>query len=343
MRIAITADPYIPVPPINYGGIERIIHFLVEGLAQHGHEVILVAHKDSKVSVAHLPYTTSAAGTVAQFKNIYTLSRLKKWKPDVIHSFSRLAYLLPFLKSGIPKLMSYQREPTLTQIQKAVKIARKGTLAFTGCSNYIANQISPYAKAFTVYNGVDLQIYDYSPSVPTDAPLVFLGRIEPIKGTHTAVKAALATHKNLIIAGNIPPAHQNYFNEMVKPYLGSQISYIGPVNDHEKNELLGAAGAFLMPIAWNEPFGIVMAEALACGTPVIGYPRGAVNEVVKHGVNGYIANGFEELCQYINQWDRLSRAAARESAVENYSSDKIISDYLKIYQMLQDKTIPLFQ
>lgn len=337
MRIAVTADPFIPVPPINYGGIERIIHFLVEGLAKNGHEVILVAHKDSNVNVELIKYPSSSGGSLAQLKNIMAINQLRKWKPDVIHSFSRLAYLLPFLMTDIPKLMSYQREPTISQIQKAMKFARKGTLSFTGCSDYISHQISSYAPAYTVYNGVDLNIYDFKGLVNDEAPLVFLGRIEPSKGTHNAVKVALATNKNLIIAGNIPNEYQNYFDSEIKPYLSEKINYIGPVNDQQKNKLLGNACAFLMPIEWNEPFGIVMAEALACGTPVIGYPRGSVLEVVEHGVNGYLANDFNDLCYYVNNYLSISREKARESAEKRFSSDKIIADYTTIYHSLLNK------
>ncbi len=296
MRIAITADPFIPVPPPNYGGIERIIHFLAEGLESCGHEVMLVAHADSTAKVALIKYPSPENGLSGHFKNVLTIHKINKWKPDVIHSFSRLAYLLPFLRSNIPKLMSYQREPTISQIKKAASFSKKNTLCFTGCSNYISNQIKPFAPAYTVYNGVDIGIYDLVNEVPLDAPLIFLGRIEPIKGPQEAIAAALATGKDLIIAGNIPDEHVGFFNKEIKPFLGKQIQYVGPVNDQQKNKLLGSASAFLMPIFWNEPFGIVMAEAMACGTPVIGYPKGAVSEVVTHGVDGFLANNFEDLC-----------------------------------------------
>ncbi len=165
----------------------------------------------------------------------------------------------------IPKLMSYQREPTISQIAKAVKLSAKGTLAFTGCSNYITDKITAYAPAHTVYNGIDTNKYILTTNVDPDAPLVFLGRIEPIKGTHTAIDIARKTGKKLVIAGNIPDNEQGYFDTEIKPFLGERITYIGPVNDSQKNELLRNALALLMPIHWNEPFGIVMIEAMACG------------------------------------------------------------------------------
>ncbi|PWS26391.1 glycosyltransferase family 4 protein [Pedobacter yonginense] len=331
MRIAITADPFIPVPPQNYGGIERMIHFLVEGLIEAGHEVILVAHQDSITKAELLSYPANQQGMIAHLKNIQTIRQLKKWKPDVIHSFSRLAYLMPFLRTDIPKIMSYQREPTISQIKKAVYLSKRNTLFFTGCSHYINQKILPYASTQTIYNGIDLSIYQFQKEVAADAPLMFLGRIEPIKGAHEAVKVALATNRRLIIAGNVTNEHQNYFDEQIRPYLGQQIEYVGAVNDVQKNKLLGTCSALLMPIGWNEPFGIVMAEALACGTPVIGYPKGAVAEVIEHGQNGFLVNNYTELCDAVGKLKEISRHEVRARAEKNFSSEKIVRDYISYY------------
>ena len=190
LRIAITADPFIPVPPLNYGGIERIIDFLVNGLVERGHEVVLVAKAGSTANVQLVEYPAVQDGLYAHIQNTLTIKKLADWQPDVIHSFSRLAYLLPLLPGNVPKLMSYQREPTLSQIKKALLVAKKSTLTFTGCSNYITNQIKAVANAHTVYNGVDVTKYDYQSTVANDAPLIFLGRLEPIKGAHHAIDTA---------------------------------------------------------------------------------------------------------------------------------------------------------
>lgn len=333
LKIAITADPFIPVPPVNYGGIERIIHFLAEGLKQRGHEVILVAHHESDAKVDIVPYPVAGS----HLKNIITVNKLRSFKPDVIHSFSRLAYLLPFLTSTIPKLMSYQREPTISQVKKAVLLARNNTLSFTGCSDYISNQIKPFASAYTVYNGVNMDIYQVNNKVEEDAPLIFLGRIEHIKGAHIAVEVASKSKHKLIIAGNIPKGHQAYFDEQIKPFLNDEITYVGPVNDQQKNELLRTAKAFLMPILWNEPFGIVMAEAMACGTPVIGFDRGSVPEVVKHGLNGFSCENTEEMIELVNHLSCIDRKEVRKDAETKFSSDVIIDEYLTIYKKLLEK------
>ena len=339
MRILITADPFIPIPPKNYGGIERIIHFLVEELINMGFEVALVAHKDSDVKALLFPYaeTKSGISTLSHIENIRSISSTRKFKPDVVHSFSRLAYLLPYLRSSTPKIMSYQREPTISQIMKTCLFAKNETLFFTGCSDYISNKIEPFASCATIYNGVAIENYDFVSEVSETSPLVFLGRIEFIKGAHTAVEVALKTNQKLVIAGNIPEDNisKEYFSTMIEPYIdGTQISYIGKVNDVEKNILLGNAKALLMPIEWNEPFGIVMAEALACGTPVLGFPKGAVKEVVINGINGFLATDINELCECVGKIPKLNREDSRKSAENKFSSRVIVKQYLNLYTSL---------
>ena len=336
MKIAITADPLIPVPPVFYGGIERIIHLLVTALSDQGHEVTLFAHPDSKVDCKLIGYpSTTGNSRIDQLQNTWTINKTTLSKKfDLVHSFGKLSHLLPMLPLNIPKLMSYQREPTLAQIKKAVRLSQN--LWFTGCSNYIADQIKAHAPAYTVYNAVELNKYIPQYELPTNSSLVFLGRIEPIKGTHLAIQAALKTDKKLVIAGNISPGHQDYFDQQIKPFLNAEITYVGPINDHQKNELLRNSAALLMPIEWDEPFGIVMAEALACGTPVIGFKRGAVPEIVKHGLNGFICSTVDEMADFIHRLPEINRKEVRMDAELRFSSEVMLSQYLKIYADLID-------
>jgi glycosyltransferase involved in cell wall biosynthesis len=334
MRIAITADPFIPVPPVHYGGIERIIDFLVLGLIKRGHDVLLAANKNSSIDAPLLGFPKHGEGLIDHIQNIKVISGLKKFNPDIIHSFSRMAYLTPFINSGIPKLMSYQREPTVEQIKLAKKIFKKGSLSFTGCSNYISKKIEPYAHAKTVYNGLDMAKYTFTCQVSDNAPLLFLGRIEFIKGTHIAINVAKKTGKKLIIAGNVPAGNELYFNEQVKPHLNDDIKYVGPVNDEQKNTLLGNAAALLMPIQWNEPFGIVMVEAMACGTPVIGFDKGALPEVIKNNVNGFICRTEDEMITKTQEIGIISRQDVFDDCRERFSADVIIDNYLYVYQQL---------
>ena len=336
MNIVITVDPEIPVPPKLYGGIERIADFLIKGLIKKGHQVTLFAHRDSNVDCNFIPYPgLTSRSKMDVFKNIWTVSAEIPQNADIIHSFGRIAYLAFHLPKRIPKIMSYQREPSLKMVRQAMLLARKNTLAFTGCSNYISDQIKPFAPAYTVYNGVPAETYSFSENVKSNAPLVFLGRIEHIKGAHTAIEIALKTGRQLIIAGNIPgdAQSQEYFNSKIKPFIdGKQINYVGPVNDTQKNELLGQAAAFLMPIHWNEPFGIVMAEAMACGTPLIGFNRGSVPEVVRHGLNGFVCNDTDSMIDSVKNISMISRKNVYDDFLNRFSADVIVENYINLYK-----------
>jgi glycosyltransferase involved in cell wall biosynthesis len=338
LKIAIIADPELPVPPFLYGGIERIIAMLIEGYISLGHNVSLFAHENSKTAAKLFSYKgLSSNNKLDVIKNTFLINKeLFKNRYDIVHSFGRLAYLLPQLPLGVPKLMSYQREPSINQIKKAIKLAKTNSLSFTGCSAYISNQILPYAPSYPIFNGVDLTIYNFIEKVDVNAPLVFLGRIEPIKGTHIAIAVAKRTDKQLIIAGNIPVEYQTYFDTEIYPHLSEQISYIGPINDVQKNKLLGNASTLLMPIEWNEPFGIVMAEAMACGTPVIGFNRGSVPEVVVNGANGYSCNTIDEMVNSVFKIQEINRQKVRQDCELRFSSQVIIKQYLDLYQKLID-------
>jgi glycosyltransferase involved in cell wall biosynthesis len=335
LRIAITADPELPVPPTYYGGIERIIALLIDVFTEMGHEVVLFAHRDSVVPCKLIPYPSAGNDAKSIFVNATAVNRrLFTQKFDIIHSFGRLGYLLPQMPLSIVKLMSYQREPTLTQIRKAVRLSVKGSISFTGCSDYISNKIKPFGPSRTIYNCVDMDKYHLVSSVGRDAPLVFLGRIEPIKGTHNAIEIAIKTQKKLIIAGNVPNDQMDYFKNKILPFINEQITYIGPVNDTEKNALLGHALALLMPIEWDEPFGIVMIEAMACGTPILALNRGAVPEIVENGITGFYTEDTDALIGKVGQIENLSRTEIRAITLDRFSKQAIANQYIGLYKEL---------
>ncbi|TZF86541.1 glycosyltransferase family 4 protein (plasmid) [Pedobacter sp. BS3] len=334
LHIVLTVDPEIPVPPLLYGGIERMVYLLVNGLVSRGHQVTVFANPLSDLPCQLVSWKGhKSRPLIDTLHNMLQLTGvITKVPADVVHSFSRLAYLTFLLPRALPKLMSYQREPTQSQIRKAVLIARKNSLCFTGCSRYITRQITQLAPAHTIYNAVNSDYYTFKETVPTDAPLIFLGRIESIKGTHLAIELAIRTGKRLWIAGNIPPEGISYFAQEVKPYLNEQIEYLGPVNDTQKNTLLGQALALLMPIQWDEPFGIVMIEAMACGTPVLGFNRGAVPEIVEPGINGYVCSDLDDMEYKLAEVATIDRKIVRESMVQQFSADVIVAQYLELYE-----------
>ncbi|XGV97089.1 MAG: glycosyltransferase [Leptolyngbya sp. BL-A-14] len=346
MRILLTADPELPVPPTLYGGIERVIDLLIKGLRANGHTVGLVAHPDSDCSVdAFFPWAgASSHSSWDTVKNTKTLwAAVHRFQPDLLHSFSRLQYLLPLLPSSLPKIMSYQRPPTAHTVRWAAKLGGR-SLTFTGCSEHICRQGQAAGGRWVpIHNCVDMGTYTFQPTVAADAPLVFLSRVEKIKGAHTAIAIAHRTNRRLLIAGNQvnSPEGVAYWGKEISPHLGKNgIEYVGAVNDVQKNELLGQAAAMVVPIEWDEPFGIVFAEALACGTPIISSPRGALPEIVRQGIDGFLTNSLEESCAAVAKLPQINRVSCRQRAEQGFSATAIVHRYESLYQQLSTRLMP---
>lgn len=335
-----TADPFLPVPPTLYGGIERIVALLLMGLQRHGHKVGLVAHPDSAAPADYVLTwpETAPASAASHASNVRVLSRaVREFGPDLVHSFSRLAYLAPLLPRRLAKVMSYQRITGGFRNRLAAGVAGR-SLAFTGCSEFIAAMGRPHGGRWhAIPNFVDTGFYPFSPAVGPDAPLVFLSRIEAIKGAHLAIEVAQRSGRRLLLAGNHAEtgADGDYWREQIAPQLGKDgIEYVGPVDDAAKIGLLGDAAALLVPIQWDEPFGIVFAEALACGTPVISCPRGALPEIVRDGVDGFLVGDVEAACAAVRMLDRIDRRQCRERAEDSFSIDAVVPRYEALYGAL---------
>jgi glycosyltransferase involved in cell wall biosynthesis len=353
MRIAITADPYLPVPPAHYGGIERVIDVLVRELDARGHRVTLIAHPDSRTPARLIPYGhpphTGWPARGAELAQVGgALWRLQR-DVDIVHSFGRLAALLPVLPlRRLPKIQTYQRDGIpWRSVSRAVRLA--GTsLLFTGCSSSVY-RMRPHDRPRsgewrTIFNGVDVMRYAAQPVVSPDAPLVFLGRLDPIKGAHTAIAIARAARRRLIIAGTKVTAgpDRDYFDRRIAPEIdGTEVTYVGPVNDAAKNDILGRAAALLMPIEWEEPFGIVMAEALACGTPVVAFARGSVPEVVRDGVNGFACRTVAEAVAAVGALGTIDRRAVRADCEARFSASVIVDAYESLYREMLDSVRPM--
>ncbi len=337
MKILIPVDPEIPVPPIQYGGVERLVDGLITAYRQKGHEVILLAHSKSTSKDAKQIYgwpATHSRGIWNIIKNSFKLLMVShKEKPDIIHSFGRLLYLYPtMLTTQIPFVMTYGRKISQKSTTIASILGGK-QIHFTSCAQHMLNHLHKYKYKFTpIYNFTNINYFSPDNSIPKDS-LMFLGRIEEIKGTKEAIETALATHQKLIIAGNIQPGHDEYFNTYIKTHLNNPlIEYIGPVNDKQKLYYLQRAKAFLFPIKWEEPFGIVMAEAMACGVPVIGFRRGSVPEVVKDGITGFVVENLEEMIDAVNKIEQIDRSVVRKDCEERFSLEEISQQYISLFQ-----------
>jgi glycosyltransferase involved in cell wall biosynthesis len=339
MRILLTVDPEIPVPPTTYGGIERIADALVRALMKAGHEVALIAREGSTCPASRLfAWPGKSSRSVRDtLRNTWCLARaVRTFQPNVIHSFSRLAYLLPHLRGKRRIVMSYQREPSLRTVRISAWLAAPDVLSFTGCSEYIAERGRRAGGVWrAIPNFVETNRLTFRSAVADDAPLVFLSRVESIKGAVLAIATARRSGTRLIIAGNHADAgpEADYWRQQIAPEIGRDgIEYVGPVDDVQKNELLGQARAMLVPIQWNEPFGIVFAEALACGTPVISCPRGALPEIVRNGHEGFLIETLEEGCEAVRRLDEIDRAACRDRAESHFSVDAVVGRYVELYQ-----------
>jgi glycosyltransferase involved in cell wall biosynthesis len=342
LKIVITVDPEIPVPPRHYGGIERIVHMLIEGLVEKGHEVHLFAHPESKVPARLIPYQgTRSASRRDTLRNALAIQRyVKQEGADIVHSFSRLAYLFLLMRDSVVKIQSYQRHITPRSVHMGMFLGG-ATLTFTACSRFCAGTAGPAGRTWTIIpNGVPIRKYRYVPHTEPDAPLVFLGRVERIKGPHSAIEVAQKTGKKLLIAGNRAESGHDYeyFKNEIEPHCdGKQIRYVGPVGDEEKNGLLGRARAVLFPIEWKEPCGIVMAEAFACGTPIIAFGRGSVPEIVQNGVNGFVCSTTQEMVDAVRRIDSVKRDTCRRIAEERFSDTVIVKAYEELYFSLVRK------
>ena len=342
MHILLTADAELPVPPTLYGGIERVIASLVEAYRKQGHTVGLAARQHSTVTCdAFYPWPgLTSTQRRDSWSNALALRRaVKHFGPDVVHSFSRLMWLLPLLPSRVPRLMSYQREPTGRTVAWSHRLHGK-RLRFTGCSEHIcaSGRAGGGGNWTTVPNFIEPQKFTFVPAVNDNAPLVFLSRLEHIKGVHTAIAMAQASGRRLLIAGNRVETDEgrSYWENEIEPHLGRDgIEYVGPVDDNQKNTLLGSAAAMVVPIEWEEPFGIVFAEALACGTPIISSPRGSLPEIVQPGITGFLVDSVAAGKSAIERLHELDRTACRVDAETRFSVEPVANRYLQLYTEMQ--------
>ncbi|HEY4324127.1 MAG TPA: glycosyltransferase [Mucilaginibacter sp.] len=338
MRILLIMDPGISVPPKLYGGHERLVYLFAEEYKNLGHEVTLLAG----------PESTCSGSTVTFGTNDLNRSKWAKYKEtgfvwkylwqnrnnfDLIHNFGRLIYLLPVLNFRVKKIMTYGRPVSIGGI-KIINAIPNRNLVFTACSNYCVSTGNVAGLWETVYNTIDFSQYKLNEAVSENAPLMFLGRLDRIKGVHTAINVAKATNSQLIIAGNIShtPDNYRYFKTEIEPQIDNeQIKYVGALNDAEKNIFLREAKALLFPIEWDEPFGMVMIEAMACGTPVIAFKRGAVPEVIENEVTGFVVTNEDEMKEMASKIYKLSRKTIRKASEEKFGLNRTAKHYLSLF------------
>jgi glycosyltransferase involved in cell wall biosynthesis len=342
VRVLLVMDPYIKVPPAHYGGIERVVADLADGLSKLGHDITLWAAPGSHVNGAVRPYGREGEWTRwSNMRNALTLAGRflgAASRFDVIHNFGRLAYLAPVLALDVPKVQTYMRTVNPANMVTARRLGAR-RLHYTAVSGAIRDTARPGGGEWSViYNCAAPDRYPFvGDTDPATAPLVFLGRLDRCKGAHHAISVARRLQRRLIIAGNVSPlAHErHYFETEIAPRIdGELVSYIGPVGDEQKRALLGQAAAMLLPIEWEEPFPVVLPESMLCGTPLVAFGRGGVPEGIDHGRTGFLCDNVDQMAAAVTQLGTIKRAVVRAEAVRRFSDAAVVSEYARLYRSM---------
>ena len=340
LRIALVAPLYERIPPKLYGGTERIVFYITEELVQRGHEVTLFASGDS-VTSAHLePGCSEALRLIGKAEQGASLQlpiisdayeRAAAGGFDIVHS--HLDYwAFPFAElTGVPSLATMHGRLDLPDLWPVYQ--RYRGVPVVSISDSQRRPLPNLNWQATVYHGLPSALHRFSAG--PGKYLAFLGRISPEKRPDLAIKAARRAGLPLKIAAKVDVVDRSYFEHEIEPLLAPpEIEYIGELNDHEKTTFLGDALALLFTIDWEEPFGLVMIEALACGTPVIARRRGSVPEIIDDGVTGFIANSVDDIVLAIQQIDKLSRSRCREVFEKRFTAETMVDNYERVYRTL---------
>lgn len=333
MKIALIAPPFISVPPGEYGGTELFIAQLSEGLQKAGAQVVVYANGESRVG-AEVRWIYERSQWPIKVQEEAWLKDLnhESWAVrdaingcDVIHfhtaqglAFSRFASQPSILTLHGP------HDAKLSEFYSYYPDVHYVCISDAQCHQ------ESMPRMRTIHHGIDLSQYQLVEH--KQQYLSFIGRIAPIKGTHIAIEVARRTGIPLKIAGEVQPMYREYFEAKIKPKIDGQlVQYVGAANLQLKNELLGNSMAMLFPIQWNEPFGLVMVEAMACGTPVLAMPGGSVPEVIENGVSGYVCRTVPQMVKQVGDL-HFDPHAVRKYAEDNFSLQRMVRDYLALYE-----------
>jgi len=340
MKILQVAPLWEDVPPKMYGGTELIVHILCKELTKKGHDVTLIASKSSEVSVkleapikknlremnSIMPgfYENLSAARVIEISNDF----------DIIHNHCGLS-LLPFHKSlKSPMVTTLHGSFIIEEEVETYKYFKNLPYVSISDSQREGNKELNYVS--TVYNGIVIENFEFQEKPNVQEPyLAFLGRISPEKGMHHAIRLAKETGQKLIIAAKIDKVDIEYYETQIKPQIDNkQIVYIGEVGLQNKVELLKNARALIHAVTWPEPFGLTMAESMACGTPVLALNMGSIPEVIVDGITGYIEENVDDLIKRVADIDKIDRFVCRKHVEDNFSDRRMVENYLETYYKL---------
>jgi len=333
IKIAMLAPIAWRTPPRKYGPWELVASNLTEGLVKIGYDVTLFATKDSITNANHYAicprgYEEDKSINPDVWKLMHISEVFERADEfDIIHNHFDFPPLTYSKLVNIPVLTTIHgfSSPDIYPVYEKYN----DNTYYVSISD--SDRYEKLKYIATVYNGINLDDFKYNPN--GGDYLVFLGRICHEKGTHEAIKIAKETNKKLMIAGFIQ--EEDYFKEKVDPYIdGNNIVYLGLINDSERNELLGNALAFLHPVMCPERFGLVMIEAMACGTPVIGFNRGSVREIINHGKTGYVVDKIKEAVDFIKDIEKINRINCRRRVEKYFTLERMVAGYEKVYNKI---------
>jgi glycosyltransferase involved in cell wall biosynthesis len=337
MRIAQIAPLAERCPPALYGGTERVVSYLTEELVRQGHDVTLFASGDS-ITEAELVACSERAlrlseGVVdALPHHMVMLEQVARRADefDVLHFHIDLMHA-PVVRSFAHRtLTTLHGRLDLPDLRPFYRAFPK--LPLVSISNAQRKPLPPVNWAGTIYHGLPADLLHFNPE-PKRGYLAFLGRISPEKRPDRAIEIAALSGMPLKIAAKIDRVDKPYWDEKIAPLVRahSNVEYIGEINEQQKSAVLGGAHALLFPIDWDEPFGLVMIEAMACGTPVIAYGRGSVPEVIDDGVSGFIVSSIEEAAAAVGNLGQLDRAKVRATFERRFTVERMTRDYVDLY------------
>jgi glycosyltransferase involved in cell wall biosynthesis len=338
MRIAQVAPLYESVPPKYYGGTERVVSYLTEMLVKLGHEVTLYASGDSITRATLRPGCKCALRldktSVDPIANhVYLAEQVfqEAEEYDVVHSHMDYLGFPLFRRMKTPHLSTMHGRMDIPNLQHLFREFSEEPLI--SISNHQRLALSSANWRATVYHGLPERLYGFHGQ--PGKYLAFLGRVSPEKRLDKAIEIARHAGMPLKIAAKVDKVEKDYFETKIKPLLDQKdIEYIGEIGEKEKGDFLGNAFALLFPIDWPEPFGLVMIEAMACGTPVIAYKRGSVPEIVEHAKSGFVVESVEEAVKAVAAVPRLSRRECRAVFEERFTTKRMASDYVAQYEQL---------
>jgi len=340
MRIGIVSTPFLAVPPRLYGGTELVVHELAEGLVARGHDIVLFATGDSR--------------TTAELRSIYPQAQ---WPPemladlnhvswamqqvaaggrfDLIHTHSAVALACARLLPAVPIVytLHHERDEQLSAFYRHCQ-----NVQYIAISHDQRRREIPLDQIDVIHHGLDPANYEWSPAAAGDY-VCFVGRFSRVKGPHLAIDAAARAGVSIRIAGEVHPPDASWVaaelrHRLVEPH----VRFLGSIGMDEKRPLLRDARALMLPIEWNEPFGLIIIEAMLSGCPVVAFARGSVTELVEEGVTGFIARSVEDMAQLIRPGgvvDQFNRRRCRERAVQRFGRERMVADHLALYERVR--------